>query len=173
MNFIFYIAQGLSLISCLFIWISCVQKTTQKILIFQSIETTLGIIATVLLGGWTGALTLIVALIRNITGIFNKTTKITTITCLCGVIILGATKVHSFIDILPIIASAEYTIVLLQNNVKATKIALAINATLWLIYYIPLQGWVYIGKELITIILCIIALIQLMKIQTNTERINK
>lgn len=151
----YYLAQVLSLIACLMLSISCKQKTQKRVMIIQSCETTISIIAVLLLGGYTGVIVLTVALIRNILVIIDKTSKTSTAILVIISILLSIINAKTILDILPAIASAEYTIALYKKDVKITKIAFAINAALWGIYKATIGAWVYVAFNIVNVAICI------------------
>lgn len=151
----YYLAQVLSIIACIVLSLSCKQKTQKRVMILQSCETTISIIAVLLFGGYTGVIVLVVALIRNILVILGKASKISTAILVIISISLSIINARTLIDILPAIASAEYTIALYKKDIKTTKIAFAINATLWGIYKATLGAWIYVAFNVTNVIICI------------------
>lgn len=151
----YYIAQLLSAVGCILLSISCKQKTQRKVMIIQCSECTVTIIATLLLGGYTGALVTLIALIRNIISAAGKSSKTSTIILITTSVILSIINANTLLDILPAIASIEYTLALYKNNVRVTKVAFAINAFLWAIYDITIGAWVYIIFNIINIAICL------------------
>lgn len=124
-------------------------------MLMQCSECTVAIIATLLLGGYTGAIVTLIALIRNIISAVGKTSKTSTIILIATSVVLSIVNANTLLDILPAIASIEYTLALYKNNVKITKIAFAINAFLWTIYDITIGAWVYVIFNIINIAICL------------------
>lgn len=151
----YYIAQLLSIVGCILLTISCKQKTQKRVMILQCCECILSIIAVLLLGGYTGAIVTGVALIRNLLSATGKNTKLTTIMLVAASIILSLVNSKSILDMIPAIAGVTYTLALYKNNIKITKIAFAINSSLWLIYDLTIGAWVYVAFNALNTAICL------------------
>lgn len=161
----YYFGLGLSFIANILFLISILQKNKSKLFKFQTMETLVNIFKNICLGGYTGATTQIIGLIRNILLSKNITSIKIPILLSIGQIILGYfVNNHGLIGYLPIFASIIYTMVsFTTKNIIYTKLALIINLAMWLIYGITIKDWISVVTGLLFIIITIISLINYKK----------
>lgn len=152
------IANILSLISCILLAISCKKKTQEDVMKYQCIECLFSAASALLLGGITGAIVTLVALVRNLVSLAGKSNIKLSLILASISLALSVFKANSLIDMLPALASAEYTLAISKDNVKITKIAFMINNLMWLIYSVTIYNWVKVIFSTVIITVCIIEL---------------
>lgn len=130
------IANAFSFIGALFFVISAFLNTKKNILYAQSLYALFSSISCIICGSYSAAVVGMIAGVRNFLTAKNIIrTWLTVIFCIliigCGIIFNN----KGFIGIIAIIASLEYTILTAYTkNVLATRIALLLNVSLWLIH---------------------------------------
>lgn len=129
-------------------------KTNKQIMKLQCLDCTSGIISCLILQGYSGALTQLVSLARNIAVYKEKCTKTLQIIFISLILILGISfNNRGILGLLPIIASIEYTITIMRtSNTNIVRASLAINNILWIIYDFTIQN--YLNTILSIIIIC-------------------
>lgn len=122
---------------------STFQNTKRKLLIFQTGDCFFHMIASYILGGFSGAIVSGFAFLRNILVFIGLTSKYITWIVIAMMVTIGFyLNKEGIIGLLPIIASVEYSYVILSNGFTTTGIkkALAINLMLWLVYSIMIKA---------------------------------
>lgn len=118
-------------------------KNKQQMLIWQISDYIFTMIANLLLGGYTGALTISVSIIRNTLIIKQKNTKWITL-CLVLIQISLGSYVNNLgvIGFLPIISSVSYTLTtFLTSKMQILRWLIIENMLLWLVYDITIKAY--------------------------------
>lgn len=128
-------------------------KDNKQMMKLQCLDCSCGIIACIILRGYSGAIVQSVCLVRNMLVYKEKCSKLVQVILLTIIFILGIMFNNmGILGLLPIIASMEYTIVIMKTaNIKLINISLLINNILWLIYNFIIQN--YLNMILSTIII--------------------
>lgn len=116
-------------------------KNKQQMLIWQISDYIFIIIANLLLGGYTGALTISISIIRNTLIIKEKNSKWITI-CLVLIQISLGSYVNNLglIGYLPIISSVSYTLTtFVTSKMQILRWLIIENMLLWLVYDITIK----------------------------------
>lgn len=133
---LFFIAQALGICSFTTTIISSAKNSTDKVLFYNGLGNLLASLQYLLLGGYTGALCCIIAVIRNI--VFSKyKDKVPVyilIIYLVLVLIINYPLIHGFIDILPVFNIMIYAIALWTKNIVVIKVAYLSTFTTGIIY---------------------------------------
>ena len=191
---ILIIANILSLLGNLFFTTSSILKSRKKILLFQSSNYVLAIIAEFLTHAYSGLVQESISLIRNIIFLFININKkvlklILTLICVISAIILGTIINIIFSDniwygYLPIIATVVYTffiVLVFVVKFKDTtieilmKFGMIINSIIWILYGYFIKLYPVILFNILNITLCIISIVFMIIIHKTVERkeINK
>ena len=137
-----------ALVSSITLGLSAYQKDKKHMILYQIVDCVFAALSCILLFGYSGAITNLVALVRNVAEYFHIKSNVLTsliIGALVSVSIFDYSVSHNILVILPAIAFIEYSMVIAESdNYKTCKIALLINEVLWLIYFILLKNYVEI-----------------------------
>lgn len=156
-------AQFLGFIYAFFLIISNYGKTAKQILMLQTISFFFKTVHYYLLGGFSGFLTSLISMIRNLIFYKIKTSKIITILFIIIYLIIGFITLKSIYTLLPVFATITYTLIINKNNPKYLRYGTIITSITWLIYNIYIISYSGIIVQLITLITSIIAIIKLDK----------
>ncbi len=141
MNIVYIISQIFAACAWIVLVVSYYRKTTNKILSFHVVSTTLDCIHYILLGGYAGALVCMFETIRDYG--YYKTDKDDYIFLgsIPIYVIIAIFTCHSFIDLLPVLASVidGYT---LTKDKKVVVFGAIIGYTCWVIYAIAIKSYV-------------------------------
>lgn len=132
-----------SLLAAICIGVSVVKKNKTDLIWWQIFDVVFCIFSNISLCAYAALSTNSISLIRNILAYQNKLTKFITfiLTILCVVVGLWVNNL-AIIGILPITASASYTIFLyITKNEQQMRWALALNLLLWLIHDLYVQAY--------------------------------
>ena len=172
------IAVGLFIISAIF-------KRKNEVLLSQSIAHIFLIFSECVSGAWSSVVQDAISIIRNITIYFKKNTKIVNI-----VLIVTATVVGIYANLfttnfftpwkglnfskwycyLPVIANLEYSVVLLQRNIKLKwiKLSFGISSLLWGTQFV-LMGKALLISGILNIITGIVSLVAFVSLCVKKE----
>lgn len=128
-------------------------KDNKQMMRLQCLDCSCGIISCIILRGYSGAITQSVSLVRNILVYKEKCSRIVQVILLTVILVLGIIfNNRGILGLLPIIASIEYTIVIMKTtNIKLINLSLLVNNILWLMYDFIIQN--YLNMILSTIII--------------------
>ncbi len=132
-----------SFLSALFIAVSVIKKSKKGLIGWQILDVVCCILSNIFLAAYAALTTNSVALIRNILAYKNANGKKTTIalTVLCVIAGLYANN-RGIIGLLPIIASASYTVMMFTTkNEQQMRLALSSNLLLWLVHDFYVQAY--------------------------------
>ena len=151
-----------SLLSAICIAVSVIKQSKKDFMYWQIGDTLFGIVANIALSAFAALVISIVCFIRNILSYKNKLTKNITIFLLIVSIIVGLYANNlALIGLLPIIASASYTIcIYVTKNEQQMRWALTVNMLLWFIHNIYVQAY---PSAIANIVLCLWTFIQIFK----------
>lgn len=151
-----------SLLSAICIAMSAVKKSKNDFMYWQIGDTFFGIIANIALSAYAALVISVICLIRNVLSYKNKLTKnITIFLLICSIIIGLYANNLAIIGLLPIIASASYTIcIYITKNEQQMRYALAINMLLWFIHNLYVQAY---PSAVANILLCLWTAVQIVK----------
>ena len=157
-----------SLLSAICIAISVIKQSKKDFMYWQIGDTFFGIIANIALSAYAALVISIICFIRNILSYKNKLTKNITILLLIISVIVGLYANNlAFIGLLPIIASAGYTIcIYITKNEQQMRWALTINMLLWFIHNIYVQAY---PSVIANIVLCGWTFVQIYKNRKSFE----
>lgn len=151
-----------SLLSAICIAVSVVKKSKKDLMYWQIGDTFFGIIANIALFAYAALVISVVCFIRNILSYKNKLSKNITIILLAVSVIVGLYANNlAFIGLLPIIASASYTIcIYLTKNEQQMRWSLSVNLLLWFVHNVYVQAY---PSAIANIVLCIWTFMQIFK----------
>lgn len=157
-----------SLLSAICIAVSVIKQSKKDFMYWQIGDTFFGIIANIALSAYAALVISIICFIRNILSYKNKLTKNITILLLIISVIVGLYANNlAFIGLLPIIASAGYTIcIYITKNEQQMRWALTINMLLWFIHNIYVQAY---PSAIANIVLCGWTFVQIYKNRKSFE----
>jgi hypothetical protein len=151
-----------SLLSAICIAVSVIKQSKKDFMYWQIGDTLFGIVANIALSAFAALVISIVCFIRNILSYKNKLTKNITIFLLIVSVIVGLYANNlALIGLLPIIASASYTIcIYITKNEQQMRWALTVNMLLWFIHNIYVQAY---PSAIANIVLCLWTFMQIFK----------
>ena len=122
-----------SLLSAICVAISVIKKNKKDFMLWQIGETLFGIIVNIILSAYAALVISIVCFVRNLLSYKNKLTQNITIILLLISIIIGLYANNlGIIGLLPIFASASYTIcIYITKNEQQMRYASVVNTLLW------------------------------------------
>ena len=151
-----------SLLSALCIAVSAIKQNKKDFMFWQTGDTLFGIIANIALSAYAALAISIMCFVRNLLSYQNKLTK--NITCILLVISVIAglyANNLAIIGLLPIIASASYTIcIYLTKNEQQMRYALTVNMLLWFFHNFYVRAY---PSAVANIALCVWTVIQILK----------
>ncbi|MGT2906617.1 YgjV family protein [Streptococcus dentiloxodontae] len=154
------VAQFFSALGALCLAYSSFAKNRENMLIWQIIDYLLTAIANILLGGYTGAMTIMVSVIRNTLIIKKQDTPLRIL--LLVLIQIGAgiyLNQLGWIGFLPIISSLSYTLAtFLTAKVEWLRWVIIENMLLWLIYDITIKAFPASVMDIFIIVTTLIAI---------------
>ena len=140
---VYLLAQVFSAIGALCVAIASFAKSKHKMLVWQITDYIFTAIANLLLGGYTGALTISISIIRNSLMVKKKMTK-TILTILIIIQIIVGTYLNQLglIGYLPIISSVSYSLAIAATpNLQCLRWVIIENMLLWLIYDLTIKAY--------------------------------
>ena len=139
----YLLAQVFSAIGALCVAISSFAKSKNNMLIWQITDYIFTAIANLLLGGYTGALTISISIIRNSLMVKKKMTKtILTILIIIQIIVGSYLNQLGLIGYLPIISSVSYSLAIATTpNLQWLRWVIIENMLLWLIYDLTIKAY--------------------------------
>lgn len=142
-----------SLFSAICIAVSVIKKSKKDFMYWQIGDTLFGIIANIALSAFAALVISIICFIRNILSYKNKLSKNITYFLLIISVIVGLYANNlGVIGLLPIIASASYTIcIYITKNEQQMRWALTVNMLLWFIHNLYVQAY---PSAIANIVLC-------------------
>lgn len=164
------IGNIISFIAALFMAASCMATTKYKIFFYQLMECLILAIASIILGSYAGALTLILCAIRNLIiakDHFSKTIMwfFVILTIITGLWVNNL----GFIGLIPIFATVEYTICCHYiTSIKGTKYSIFVNILLWIIYSFMIYDFSTAISDCILLIVDTIAIVRIYDHKTSS-----
>lgn len=151
-----------SLFSAICIAVSVIKKSKTDFMYWQTGDTLFGIVANIALSAHAALVISVICFIRNLLSYKNKLTKsLTGILLIIGVIAGLYANNLAVIGLLPIAASASYTIcIYITRNEQQMRYALTFNMLLWFAHNL------YVGaypSAVANIALCVWTVIQILK----------
>ena len=161
-----------SLFSALCIAISVIKKSKKDFMYWQIGDALFGTFANVALYAYAALVISIICFVRNLLSYKNKLTKNITIILLVISVIVGLYANNlGLIGLLPIIASASYTIcIYITKTEQQMRWALAINLLMWFVHNIYVQAYPSVIAD---IVLCFWTLVQIFKNRKNLDKFYK
>ena len=149
-----------SLFSAICIAVSVIKQSKKDFMYWQIGDTLFGVVANIALSAYAALVISVVCLIRNMLSYANKLTKEITIVLLIISIVIGLYANNlAIIGLLPIIASATYTIcIYITKNEQQMRWALAINMLLWFVHNFYVQAY---PSAIANIVLCVWTFVQI------------
>ena len=122
--------------------ISTFNPSKKHMLLWQVSDYIFTLIANLLLGGLTGALT-IVSIVRNTLAITKRDNRLTTLILVIIQIVLGYYFNRlGYIGFLPIVASVSYTIAIqMTSSTQILRFVIIENMLLWFIYDVTIRAY--------------------------------
>ncbi|MBR5599413.1 MAG: YgjV family protein [Alphaproteobacteria bacterium] len=143
MNTYLVIGNIFSLLSAICIAVSVIKKSKKDFMFWQIGDTLFGMVANVALSAFSALVISIVCFIRNILSYKNMLTKkITYILLLVSITVGLYANNLAMIGLLPIIASASYTVcIYITKNEQQMRWSLAFNMLLWFVHNFYVQAY--------------------------------
>lgn len=153
-----------SLLSAICIAVSVIKKSKSDFMYWQIGDTLFGIMANITLRAYAALVISIICFIRNILSYKNKLTKNITYILLITSVVIGLYANNlGTIGLLPIIASASYTVcIYVTKNEQQMRYALIINMILWFVHNLYVQAY---PSAVANIILCFWTGVQIIRNQ--------
>lgn len=162
----FYLSQIFATCSLIATTLCTWQKGRKKILLFLIFDSIFLAISYSFLNAYTGAITNIICIFRNICFYLKENNKKMNNKCIPMAfvlmhIIIGIFLFDSFNSILPIIGSITFCLTAWQSNAKTVRIGTIIMVFMWLIYDITVKSYISILSETISLLSAILAVIKI------------
>lgn len=137
------IGNVFSLFSAICIMVSASQKNKKDFMLYQVGDTLFGSFACIMLSAYAALVISIICLIRNILSYKNKLTQnYTMILTILGIITGLCVNNLGMVGLLPIIASASFTIcIYITKNEQQMRYALVVNMLLWFVHNAYVQAY--------------------------------
>lgn len=148
-----FLANILSGLGMLAMFVSTRLKDKRQMLGIQSFNHGCSAVAGLLLRGYSGVVQDIVSLVRNLTVIFGRQTKVLNLIFVGTGLVLGlAFNNRGLVGLLPILASTEYAIVVVRpaSTERTLKTAIVASTLCWAAYSLFLLNFVNMTANLIT-----------------------
>lgn len=146
------IGNILSFIGVIFLALSSIIQDKKRTIFYQIFDCLFATFSNIVLGGFSGAIVCLAALVRNVLVYFDKNNRILMVIISVIMTISGFWfNRHGIIGWLPIIASIQYTLWLgwgFTSN-KSIKMALAINLAIWAVYDAVIMAFPALAADLI------------------------
>jgi len=168
----FYLSQIFATCSLIVTVLCTWQKDRKGIILFLLLDSIFLTISYFFLEAYTGAITNIICIIRNIFFYLKEKNekldnKNIPIIFIAIHIILGVLSYKSWNSILPIIGSVIFCITAWQNNSRTVRFGTAIMVLMWLIYDITIKSYVSIITETISFTSAVLAIIKIDVLKRN------
>lgn len=123
--------------------ISTFNPSKKHMLLWQVSDYVFTLIANLLLGGLTGALTIAVSIVRNTLAITKRDNRLTTLILVILQIVLGYYFNRlGYIGFLPIVASVSYTIAIqMTSSTQILRFVIIENMLLWFVYDVTIRAY--------------------------------
>ena len=143
-------------------------KNKNKILHIQNIQYVAFVISNIILGGFSGVITNLISILRNILCYKEKLTKtISTLIILISIILTFKFNNLGFIGLLPLIANTIYTVFFNTKDKFKFKLLVIVTMLLWIIYDLTIKSYWSAIIEIISTFLCAITAFE---IYTNRKK---
>ena len=140
------------------------QKDKNKIIFFEIIQISLFIIASIILGGYTGAIINILCLVRDIILYKDKMNKYYKLVLIVLAITLSLLFNNmGLIGLLPLMSILLYIVFMNTKNVIVFKLILVLSMMMWCIYDLAIKSYTSSAFDFICGIIHLITVIQLIK----------
>ncbi|MDR0889695.1 MAG: YgjV family protein [Oscillospiraceae bacterium] len=158
------------------LFFSTIVKKKRQVLLMQSFNHACAIAASTMLRGYSGAVQEAVNLTRNILllffGKFHAVFKVLFVVLAVGLGVLTNVAGEEFraFELLPVAATAVYSVVLVREKSSAVtiKAATALCTMMWAVYSLFLQNFVYVASNVATSASAVLAIVREKK-GTNDE----
>lgn len=157
--------------TCFFI--STLFHSTKRIIGIQTINLVLSTVAGILLQGYSGAVQDAVSLIRNLVVLTGRQNRVLSVLFVAASLILGFLfNNRGVIGVLPIVASVQYAVVVLNPKTSEwiLKASIFFNTVCWAIYSFYLYNYV---NAIANVVIAVTALYQLVvskKIRASADQ---
>lgn len=150
----YWFGLGLSLVTSALFIVSIRQVEKSRVFLFQAIETSINIVKNIVLGGFSGAVTQVFALIRNVALTRGYSSWwLTVVLSICQLIGGIMVNQHGWLGLLPMIASISYTVVSFSTtDILTTKYALFWNISMWMVYDVVILDWVAVAMSVVFLV---------------------
>jgi len=139
-----FIGNALVAIGVIFLIPSMITNDKTKVFIYQGINTFFCMLSCIVLGGWGGAITNLIAVVRNVIQVKERMTMrlqwgLTILLFVVGSII----NKEGVVGYIPVAASIIYTLLAYRENssIVQIKLAIVINLICWTIYDIIILAY--------------------------------
>jgi len=153
-----------SLLSAICIAISVIEKNKKEFMYWQIGDTFFGIMANIALYAYAALVISVICFIRNILSYKDKLSiGITYVLLILSVVVGLYANNRGIIGLLPIIASASYTVcIYVTKNEQQMRYALFFNMLLWFVHNFYVQAY---PSAIANIVLCVWTSVQIVKNQ--------
>jgi hypothetical protein len=151
--------------------VSGLAKTKRQIILINTVSNILGILCDLIIGGYTAVTTLVMSCIGELLNYKKERGKLySTVYVIVLIIISTIFSTNGLIDALPVIANAEYIVVVsCTKETIHTKMALLVNTMLWCIFNISFRLYASAIIEIICIIIIFSKIVMYYKSKSYTE----
>ena len=180
----FYVAQGISIITAILSVILMQLKSMRKILVFQIIVNTTTLLNYFLLGGDTGVLVSVLAIIQSVVMFaYNRrdlkphmAVIVAFVLAYAGCSAYNISVTGELIELLPALAAICFSVSLVQQNPFAFRVCYLLNPLLWAGYDLYTRSYVlffvHIGI-LISVVVAMIRVDDILKLKKRHDNTTK
>lgn len=156
------LANIFSLAGMSLLLISTFSKTKSKMLLLQVGDALFNSIGSLLIGGYSGFITNLLAGIRNLVNSKGKSNKYINILFMILILVIGlCVNRNGLIGLLPILASLEYTLCsYLVKSAQGLRLVLVVNIVLWGTYDLTIGLYT---AFIIDIVICLVTIFNLIR----------
>lgn len=157
----------------LFCILSTFSKTHKQMMLLQCMDCMCGTISNIILGGYSGATTQFINLLRNVIIYKDKMTNSLKIISIVLIVAVGIlVNNHGLLGLLPILASTEYGIIAVTTtNVNILRFGMAVNNIMWIAYELVTKNY---GSCILSLTIVIVSFYNIIKsnLSSNMKRSN-
>lgn len=165
------IANIISFVAAIFLVLSCVLNDRKKVYFFQLMESATLCVTYVFLGAWTGCITMIMAVCRNVVVLSGKYTKklaflFAALTAVVGI----SVNREGIVGLMPIAATVELTVCnYYAKSPAAIKLSFIGNIIIYVIYSFLVQDYSTAVVETVTGLVALVSLVKLLLSRKHEE----
>lgn len=167
------LANIIAFAGCMIMVLIGLIKTKRKMLIAQNIQMGLQTIANILLGGYSGAISSTLGIIRNTVTLKRELTRPIKIIfiALQGVLTILFGNPTVLINWLPFASNAIFISMLHAKNPVVIKVSIMVSTACWIVYDLHYANYVTCAFDILTVISNLIGIFMICKYSEQSKRL--